>query len=390
MLNFDYQNPTRIIFGQGSTSKLSRSVPPKARVLVLYGGGSVRRNGTLDDVLAALQQDGERHVAEFSGIEPNPTFETLMRAVQQVQEEQIDFLLAVGGGSVIDGTKFVAAAARLPASEDAWSILESRGRVIKDALPFGAVLTLPATGSEMNAGGVVTRAATHDKISFSSRLLYPQFSILDPVRTYTLPTRQVANGVVDAFVHTMEQYLTYPVDARVQDRFAEGLLRTLVEIGPDAVARPEDYDTRANLVWSATMALNGLIGAGVPQDWATHMIGHELTALHGIDHGRTLAIVLPAVMEVRREAKRDKLLQYAERVWDIRDGDADARIDAAIARTRAFFESLGVPTRLGDYQLGADAIDPLVAALEKHGMTQLGEKQDITPDVSRQILQAAL
>ena len=390
MLNFDYQNPTRIIFGQGSTSKLSRSVPPKARVLVLYGGGSVRRNGTLDDVLAALQQDGERHVAEFSGIEPNPTFETLMRAVQQVQEEQIDFLLAVGGGSVIDGTKFVAAAARLPASEDAWSILESRGRVIKDALPFGAVLTLPATGSEMNAGGVVTRAATHDKISFSSRLLYPQFSILDPVRTYTLPTRQVANGVVDAFVHTMEQYLTYPVDARVQDRFAEGLLRTLVEIGPDAVARPEDYDTRANLVWSATMALNGLIGAGVPQDWATHMIGHELTALHGIDHGRTLAIVLPAVMEVRREAKRDKLLQYAERVWDIRDGDADARIDAAIARTRSFFESLGVPTRLGDYQLGADAIDPLVAALEKHGMTQLGEKQDITPDVSRQILQAAL
>ena len=390
MLNFDYQNPTRIIFGQGSTSKLSRSVPPKARVLVLYGGGSVRRNGTLDDVLAALQQDGERHVAEFSGIEPNPTFETLMRAVQQVREEQIDFLLAVGGGSVIDGTKFVAAAARLPASEDAWSILESRGRVIKDALPFGAVLTLPATGSEMNAGGVVTRAATHDKISFSSRLLYPQFSILDPVRTYTLPTRQVANGVVDAFVHTMEQYLTYPVDARVQDRFAEGLLRTLVEIGPDAVAKPEDYDTRANLVWSATMALNGLIGAGVPQDWATHMIGHELTALHGIDHGRTLAIVLPAVMEVRREAKRDKLLQYAERVWDIRDGDADARIDAAIARTRAFFESLGVPTRLGDYQLGADAIDPLVAALEKHGMTQLGEKQDITPDVSRQILQAAL
>ena len=390
MLNFDYQNPTRIIFGQGSTSKLSRSVPPKARVLVLYGGGSVRRNGTLDDVLAALQQDGERHVAEFSGIEPNPTFETLMRAVQQVHEEQIDFLLAVGGGSVIDGTKFVAAAARLSAGEDAWSILESRGRVIKDALPFGAVLTLPATGSEMNAGGVVTRAATHDKISFSSRLLYPQFSILDPVRTYTLPTRQVVNGVVDAFVHTMEQYLTYPVDARVQDRFAEGLLRTLVEIGPDAVARPEDYDTRANLVWSATMALNGLIGAGVPQDWATHMIGHELTALHGIDHGRTLAIVLPAVMEVRREAKRDKLLQYAERVWDIRDGDADARIDAAIARTRSFFESLGVPTRLGDYQLGADAIDPLVAALEKHGMTQLGEKQDITPDVSRQILQAAL
>ena len=390
MLNFDYQNPTRIIFGQGSTSKLSRSVPPKARVLVLYGGGSVRRNGTLDDVLAALQQDGERHVAEFSGIEPNPTFETLMRAVQQVHEEQIDFLLAVGGGSVIDGTKFVAAAARLPASEDAWSILESRGRVIKDALPFGAVLTLPATGSEMNAGGVVTRAATHDKISFSSRLLYPQFSILDPVRTYTLPTRQVANGVVDAFVHTMEQYLTYPVDARVQDRFAEGLLRTLVEIGQDAVNKPEDYDTRANLMWTATLALNGLIGAGVPQDWATHMIGHELTALHGIDHARTLALVLPALLQVRREEKRAKLLQYAERVWDIRDGSENARIDQAIERTRAFFESLDVPTRLSAYQLDAAAIDPLVAQLEKHGMVKLGEKQDISLDVSRRILETAL
>lgn len=390
MLNFDYQNPTRIVFGQGSTAKLARMVPQRARVLVLYGGGSVRSNGTLADVLDALKQNGQRYVAEFAGIEPNPTFETLMKAVQQVRQEQIDFLLAVGGGSVIDGTKFVAAAARLQDHEDPWSILETHGRVVQAAMPFGAVLTLPATGSEMNAGGVVTRAATQDKLSFSSRLLYPQFSVLDPVRTYSLPERQVANGVVDAFVHTMEQYLTYPVDARVQDRWAEGILRTLVEIGPDAVHKTDDYDTRANLVWSATMALNGLIGAGVPQDWATHMIGHELTALHGIDHGRTLAIVLPAVMQVRREAKRAKLLQYADRVWDIREGSEEERIDAAIAKTRAFFESLGVPTRLADYQLGSEAIDPIIAALEKHEMTQLGEKQDITLEISREILQAAL
>ena len=391
MLNFDYQNPTRIIFGQGSTSKLSRSVPPKARVLVLYGGGSVRRNGTLDDVLAALQQDGERHVAEFSGIEPNPTFETLMRAVQQVHEEQIDFLLAVGGGSVIDGTKFVAAAARLPASEDAWSILESRGRVIKDALPFGAVLTLPATGSEMNAGGVVTRAATHDKISFSSRLLYPQFSILDPVRTYTLPARQVANGVVDAFVHTVEQYLTYPVNAPVQDRFAEGILHTLIEVGPRLLTAAEPvYDDRANLMWAATMALNGLIGAGVPQDWATHMIGHELTALHGIDHARTLAIVLPALLNERRGPKRAKLLQYAERVWGITTGSEDERITAAIERTRDFFESMGIRTRLSGYGLGAEVIEKVIAQLEAHGMVKLGEQREITPAVSRRILEAAL
>ena len=390
MQNFDYQNPTRILFGQGSIAKLAKAVPASARVLLLYGGGSVLKNGTLDEVKAALATAGIGHVSEFSGIEPNPTFETLMRAVQQVKAEQIDFLLAVGGGSVIDGTKFVAAAAALPEGEDPWNILLTGGRVVKSALPFGSVLTLPATGSEMNNGGVITRAATHDKLPFSSRCTYPQFSVLDPTKTFTLPKRQVANGVVDAFVHITEQYLTYPANARVQDRFAEGLLRTLVEIGQDAVNKPEDYDTRANLMWTATLALNGLIGAGVPQDWATHMIGHELTALHGIDHARTLAVVLPAVMQVRREEKRAKLLQYAERVWDIRDGSEDARIEQAIERTRAFFESLEVPTRLSAYQLDATAIDPLVAQLEKHGMVKLGEKQDINLETSRHILQAAL
>ncbi len=390
MQNFDYQNPTRILFGQGSIAKLAKAVPASARVLLLYGGGSVLKNGTLDEVKAALATAGIGHVSEFSGIEPNPTFETLMRAVQQVKAEQIDFLLAVGGGSVIDGTKFVAAAAALPEGEDPWNILLTGGRVVKSALPFGSVLTLPATGSEMNNGGVITKAATHDKLPFSSRCTYPQFSVLDPTKTFTLPKRQVANGVVDAFVHITEQYLTYPANARVQDRFAEGLLRTLVEIGQDAVNKPEDYDTRANLMWTATLALNGLIGAGVPQDWATHMIGHELTALHGIDHARTLAVVLPAVMQVRREEKRAKLLQYAERVWDIRDGSEDARIEQAIERTRAFFESLEVPTRLSAYQLDATAIDPLVAQLEKHGMVKLGEKQDINLETSRHILQAAL
>ena len=390
MQNFDYQNPTRILFGQGSIAKLAKAVPASARVLLLYGGGSVLKNGTLDEVKAALATAGIGHVSEFSGIEPNPTFETLMRAVQQVKAEQIDFLLAMGGGSVIDGTKFVAAAAALPEGEDPWNILLTGGRVVKSALPFGSVLTLPATGSEMNNGGVITRAATHDKLPFSSRCTYPQFSVLDPTKTFTLPKRQVANGVVDAFVHITEQYLTYPANARVQDRFAEGLLRTLVEIGQDAVNKPEDYDTRANLMWTATLALNGLIGAGVPQDWATHMIGHELTALHGIDHARTLALVLPALLQVRREEKRAKLLQYAERVWDIRDGSENARIDQAIERTRAFFESLDVPTRLSAYQLDAAAIDPLVAQLEKHGMVKLGEKQDISLDVSRRILETAL
>jgi len=255
---------------------------------------------------------------------------------------------------------------------------------------MGTVLTLPATGSEMNNGGVVTRKATQAKLSFSSPHCFPLFSILDPTKTYTLPREQIANGIVDAFVHTMEQYLTYPVQALAQDRFAEGLLQTLVEIAPGALAETPDYDNRANLMWTATLALNGLIGAGVPQDWATHMIGHELTALYGIDHARTLAIVLPSLMHSQREAKREKLLQYAERVWRISGGTEDERIDAAITHTRAFFERVGIPTRLSAYGLGREAVEAVVAQLTAHGMLKLGERRSITPEVSRAILEAAL
>ena len=385
MLNFEFHNPTRIVFGQGKVADLARLVPPQARVLVLYGGESARRTGTLDEVRAAL---GARSVSEFGGIEPNPSYETLMRAVEQVRAEHIDYLLAVGGGSVIDGTKFVAAAACFDG--EPWDILLQRGRNVQRALPLASVLTLPATGSEMNNGGVVTRKATQAKLSFSSVHCFPQFSVLDPTKTYTLPPAQIANGLVDAYVHVMEQYLTYPVQARPQDRFAEGLLQTLVEIAPGALAEPPDYDHRANLMWTATLALNGLIGAGVPQDWATHMIGHELTALYGIDHARTLAIVLPSLMQSQRAAKRDKLLQYAERVWHVSGGTEDERIDAAITHTRAFFESVGIPTRLSAYGLGREAVDAVVAQLTAHGMLKLGEHRSITPEVSRAILEAAL
>ena len=385
MLNFEFHNPTRIVFGQGKVADLARLVPAQARVLVLYGGESARRTGTLGEVRAAL---GERSVSEFGGIEPNPSYETLMRAVEQVRAEHIDYLLAVGGGSVIDGTKFVAAAACFDG--EPWDILLQRGRNVQRALPLASVLTLPATGSEMNNGGVVTRKATQAKLSFSSVHCFPQFSVLDPTKTYTLPPAQIANGLVDAYVHVMEQYLTYPVQARPQDRFAEGLLQTLVEIAPGALAEPPDYHHRANLMWTATLALNGLIGAGVPQDWATHMIGHELTALYGIDHARTLAIVLPSLMQSQRVAKRDKLLQYAERVWHVSGGTEDERIDAAITHTRAFFESVGIPTRLSAYGLGREAVDAVVAQLTAHGMLKLGEHRSITPEVSRAILEAAL
>ncbi|GAB3418560.1 iron-containing alcohol dehydrogenase [Massilia agilis] len=385
MLNFDFYNPTRIVFGEGQIAKLRDLVPQQARVLVLYGGGSIRANGVYDQVKAALSQ---HTVFEFGGIEPNPTYETLMKAIALVKAERIDFLLAVGGGSVIDGTKFVAAGATM--DDDPWTIFEKRAANVQAALPFGAVLTLPATGSEMNSGGVITRKATHEKFAFGTPLVFPKFSVLDPTTTYTLPPRQVGNGIVDAFVHTMEQYLTYPVNAKVQDRFAEGLLLTLIEEGPRALAEPHDYDVRANLMWTATLALNGLIGAGVPQDWATHMVGHELTALYGLDHAQTLAVVLPAMLRVRREAKRAKLLQYAERVWHITEGSENDRIEQAIARTEAFFREVGVGTRLPDYQLGREVIEPVLKALEAHRMVKLGEKRDVNLEVSRKVLELCL
>ncbi|HYD96206.1 MAG TPA: iron-containing alcohol dehydrogenase [Noviherbaspirillum sp.] len=385
MLNFDFYNPTRILFGKGRIADLAKAVPADARVLVLYGGGSIKANGVFDEVMSGL---AGRTVKEFSGIEPNPSYETLMQAVELVRRENLDFLLAVGGGSVIDGTKFVAAAAHFEG--DPWEILEKRGRNITQALPFGTVLTLPATGSEMNNGSVVTRKSLQAKIPFSSNLVFPKFSILDPAKTYTLPLRQVGNGVVDAYAHVMEQYLTYPVNSPVQDRFAEGLLLTLIEEGPKVLANPDDYDTRANIMWCATLALNGLIGAGVPQDWATHMVGHELTALYGLDHAQTLAIVLPSMLSVRKEGKRAKLLQYAARVWNLTDGSEDQRIDEAIRKTRDFFEQMGVKTRLTDYKLGTQNIDAILKHLESHRMVTLGEQRDVTLDVSRKVLEMSI
>ncbi|PQA44690.1 iron-containing alcohol dehydrogenase [Amnimonas aquatica] len=391
MLNFTYRNPVKVLFGTGMIAAIGKEIPAGARVLVTYGGGSVQKTGTLAEVRAAL--DG-RTVIEFGGIEPNPSYETLMRAVALAREENADWILAVGGGSVMDGSKFIAAAVHHEG--DPLEILHSRGRAVKQALPLGVVVTLAATGSETNSGSVVTHLATHSKLAFSHPLLYPRFAVMDPAKTLTLPVRQVGNGVVDAFVHVVEQYLTYPVDARIQDRFAEGILLTLIEEGPRALSEPDNVDVRANLMWAASQALNGLIGAGVPQDWSTHMLGHELTAAHGLDHAQTLAIVLPAMLAERRDAKREKLLQYAERVWgltpaaDETRAGGDARIDAAIARTRDFFERMQVPTRLSAYGIGTEALDHLLAQLQAHGMVKLGERQEVTPEVSRRVLEACL
>lgn len=385
MLNFSFQNTTQILFGEGQIAALKKQIPSDAKVLVTYGGGSIKSNGVYDQVEAALS---EHTFFEFSGIEPNPSYDTLIKSLDIIKENDIDFILAVGGGSVVDGSKFIAAAA-LFEGEDAWDIVSKQARVEK-ALPLACVLTLPATGSESNTGAVVTRDG--NKLPFASPLVRPIFAVLDPAVTLSLSDRQISNGVVDAFVHTMEQYLTYSVNGKVQDRFAEGLLLTLIEEGPKALASAtsKDLEVRGNIMWAATMALNGLIGAGVPQDWATHMIGHELTGTHGIDHARTLSIVLPAVMKVCKEAKREKLLQYAERIWNVTEGDEETRINRGIELTEQFFDMMQVPTRLSHVDLGEADIDLLIEKLTQHGMVKLGEHNTVTPDVSREILMTAL
>lgn len=392
MNNFQYYNPVRIVFGEGQIDALADLVPENARVLITYGGGSAKRTGTLDEVKTALQGK-HREIFEFGGIEPNPEFTTLMKAVDMVHANDIDFLLAVGGGSVLDGTKFIALTATLDDDADhekAWEALKGYTRDIKQALPLGTVLTIPATGSEMNSGGVINYSERKAKLPFGNPLVFPQFSILDPAKTLTLPERQVMNGIADAFVHVMEQYLTYPVNAKVQDSYAESLLKILIEEGRAVKADPNDMATRKNIMWTATMALNGLIGVGVPQDWTTHMIGHELTSLHGIDHARTLTIVLPAVMRELKDSKKDKLLQYAENVWQIRDGSDDDKIEQAISRTEDFFRELGLPVRLSDVDLSTSAIAPIVSQLKEHNMVQLGEHRANDLAVSKRILNAAV
>jgi len=387
MNNFIFHNPTTILFGKDQLNGIEKLIPANAKVLITYGGGSAKRSGLIEKVKAVL---GNRKVVEFAGIEPNPHYETLMKAVEVIHNEDLDFLLAVGGGSVIDGTKFISLASFFKG--DAVDLLKYgfvpiTSDIVEHVLPIGVVLTLPATGSEMNNGAVISYE--HGKYPMMSDLVYPKFSVLDPVYTFTLPAIQVANGVVDAFVHTGEQYITFPVDARVQDRMAEGIMQTLIEIGATTVAEPENYNARANHVWAATMALNGIIAVGVPQDWATHMIGHELTAAFGIDHGQTLAIVYPALLTEMKEQKNAKLVQYAERVWNITTGSEDEKIDLAIAKTREFFESLGIKTRLSEYGVKAGQIADIVDQLKAHGMTALSESGKITIEVSRKILERA-
>ena len=385
MNNFEFHNPVKIFFGKDQILKIAGQIPSKANIMLLYGGGSIHKNGVYDKVKMALK---DFRVTEFGGIEPNPTYETSMKAVEIIKEKKIDFLLAAGGGSVVDATKFIAAAT-LFENGDPWKIL-SLSAPVKASLPFGVILTLPATGTEMNKNSVISRKSTVEKFAFSSPYSFPLFSILTPEAAATLPPNLVANGIVDAYVHVIEQYLTYPVNAPIQDRFAEAILITLIEEGPKAYANPSDYEAMANLMWSATMALNGIIMCGVPGDWSVHSIGHELTALHGIDHARTLAVVLPGLWKALKDEKGQKLLQYGRRVWNITEGTEEQRIDAAIEKTAEFFESLGIKTRLSDYEVKQDTIEEIVRRFEKRKWFDLGDRGLTTPATTRKALEFQL
>lgn len=383
MLNFELYNPTKLVFGKGQIEKLPTLIPANSKILLAYGGGSIFKNGVHEQVRKSLEGF---EIIEFGGIEANPHFETLMKAVAIIKEEKIDFILAVGGGSVIDGVKFISAA--VPFEGDPIDILKKR-IIFKEGatvIPFGTVLTLPATGSEMNSGAVITIATTQEKLDFGGSAMFPKFSICDPTVIASLPKRQLQNGVVDAYTHVLEQYLTYPHEGYLQDRIAESILQTLIQVGPSVAENPTDYALASNFMWSCTMALNGLIQKGVPSDWATHMIGHELTALYGIDHARTLAIIGPSLYTVMFETKKAKLAQYGKRVFNL-VGSEDEIASAAIEKTVAFFHVMGMKTLLSENAQDIEkTADFIVDRFEKRGWKALGEKQNITLEKVKEIV----
>ncbi|TNE56108.1 MAG: iron-containing alcohol dehydrogenase [Bacteroidetes bacterium] len=388
MLNFEYHNPVKIVFGKDQLPKLPSYLSDEqvsGKVLILYGGGSIEKTGLLDRIKQVLSS---YQLSYFKGVEANPEYSTLMKAVEQIRQENIEFVLAVGGGSVIDAAKFIVGAVNYDG--EPWDVLARKGSAqFKDALPFGTILTLPATGSEANSGAVISRSEIQEKRTMGGPLFFPKFSFLDPTLIATLPERQIANGIIDAFMHTLEQYLTYPTQNRLQEREAEAILQTLIEIGPKVLQNPSDYDAAANLMWCATHALNGNLRCGVPTDWATHMIGHELTALFGIDHARTLAIVAPRLYEQLFEEKKEKLQQYGQRVWNL-DGSPEQIAQKAIEETETFFQRLGVNTRLSSYSPEAPSAVNIVRERFLERNWHLGEHKNVDALIAAKIVEQSL
>lgn len=386
MNNFEFYCPTRVIFGKGAIDELPKHIDKSKKILMTYGGGSIKKNGVYEQVKKALEG---YNLLEFGGIEPNPKYETLMKAVEIVKNEKVDFLLSVGGGSTLDGTKFIAAASKYFGDKDAYDYFMVEQMPVEDAVPLADVITLPATGSEMNSGGVISRLATDEKLAFHSPKLFPQFSIIDPQVTYSLPVKQTVNGIVDTFVHVMEQYCTYEVNSPLQDSWALGILRTLIQEAPKVLANPNDYEARANIFWCATCGLNYWISVGVPQDWATHMIGHELTAFYGLDHGQSLAIILPRLLKNQKVSKSKKLAKLAREVFCINEAVDLKAADIAICEIENFFNSIGMKTKLSDYEIDANEAAVKIRDRFKIRNVALGEKGNITADIAFDIVKEA-
>ena len=386
MLNFDYKNPTKILFGEGQIANLASEIPTDKKVLILYGGGSIKKNGIYDQVKSALKS---HEVLEFQGIPANPEYQVLLEALELIKSKSIDYLLAVGGGSVIDGTKFLAAAAKYDG--EPWELVTKRVRTqTNEALPFATVLTLPATGSEMNSGYVISRKETKEKLSSGGPGLFPTVSVLDPTVIKSLPKRQIANGIADAYTHVLEQYLTYPINAKLQDRFSESILLTLQDVSTPLLKGSFDYENASDFMWACTMALNGLIAKGVPTDWSVHAIGHELTAQYSIDHARTLAIIAPSHYRIMFENKKEKLAQYAERVWNVTEGSLEERAKLGIEKLEDFFHSLDIQTKLSEYTDDyKDSGKKVEKAFTDRGWLLQGERKDLTPEMARSIVEAS-
>jgi NADP-dependent alcohol dehydrogenase len=385
MNNFEFKNPTKIIFGKDQIENIAKEIPQNAKILITYGGGSIKKNGIYEKVTEALK---DFEVLEFGGIPANPEYAVLLEALKVIKDEKITYLLAVGGGSVIDGTKFLSSAA-LYKGDEPWDILE-KGIPTLEGMPFGTVLTLPATGSEMNSGAVITRRDTKQKLGMGGAGLFPVFSILDPSVVASIPQRQIANGLADSFTHVLEQYMTYPIGAILQDRFSESILQSIIEVAPAILKDTTDYKAASNFMWNCTMALNGLIQKGVPNDWAIHIMGHELTALYGIDHARTLAILTGSHYTYNFETKKEKLAQYAERVWGVTNGSLEEKAIIGIQKTTTFFHSLGIKTKLSEYIDDYSNSAKLISErLESRGMTALGEHRTLKPSDVEKIVEMA-
>lgn len=384
---FQFHNPTRIVFGRGSVEQLGALAKPFGQtVLLVYGSGSIKRSGLYESVLAQLQSIGAR-VSELPGIEPNPRLATVKKGIEIARANRVDLILAVGGGSVIDAAKAIAVG--VPYEGDVWDFC-MRKAVIREALPLGTVLTLAATGSEMNGNSVITNWETQQKRSFGCAHAYPKFSILDPSLTFSVPHNQTVNGSVDIMSHVFEQYFSLTENTPLQERFCESILQTVIENVPIALAEPDHYDARANLMWAGTMALNGVISVGVAQDWASHAIEHEISAIYDIPHGAGLAIVFPNWMKYVHRQRLDRFVQFATRVWGIDPAgkSAEETALAGIDATRSFFTRIGAPASLADFQIGSDRLDRMADEAVRFG--PIGSFRKLNREDVRAILEMCL